>query len=186
MNSLASQFLDASVRCNDSWKLDILESIVYFGSLLGYLTLSILSDNIGRKKSLLISLGIAMSGIIITASSFNIYIAGIGLFLTGFGADVSVNICFYFIAETVEDHNRMKHSIIIQIFFSLGGLLCIGYYYFIKTWRLIYWICLVIPIVITYVLIVLYIEETPYFMITKFTGEKVKEKLLKISKINKI
>jgi MFS family permease len=60
-----------------------------------------MNDNLGRRKSILIGLGIAFLGILIIASSINLFMAQIGLFLAGFGIDPSINTVFYFIAETV-------------------------------------------------------------------------------------
>jgi MFS family permease len=56
-----------------------------------------LADNLGRKRTLLISFGIATFGMAFCASAWNIYVAGLGLFIIGFGCDTASNICFYFI-----------------------------------------------------------------------------------------
>jgi MFS family permease len=54
-------------------------------------------DNLGRKKAMLISYGIATLGMILCAVSTNLYMVGVGLFLMGYGSDSAINICFYFI-----------------------------------------------------------------------------------------
>ena len=104
-----------------------------------------LSDNMGRKKSMLICFGIAYIGTVIVCFSTNMYLTFIGLFVMGFGSDVAVNICFYFSAETVCDRSRMKHSVLIQLFFSLGCLVNVGYYYWVGNWRIIYFVFMIIP-----------------------------------------
>jgi hypothetical protein len=60
-----------------------------------------MNDNLGRRKSAIIALAISFLGIFIIASSLNLFIAQIGLFLAGFGIDPAINTSFYFITETV-------------------------------------------------------------------------------------
>jgi MFS family permease len=109
---------------------------------------SILTDNIGRKKGMLISYGICISGMVLCGFGSNLYMIGIGLFLMGFGSDSAINICFYFITETVETKSRQKYSVFIQLFFCVGGLATVGYFYFLTNWRLILWIFIFIPSII--------------------------------------
>ena len=76
--------------------MDLLSSFTYFGAFLGYLVISFFADNFGRRSSLTIGWGITTLGSIIVACSVNIYMGAIGLFLCGFGSDVSVNIAFFY------------------------------------------------------------------------------------------
>lgn len=50
---------------------------------------------------MLISYGIATLRMFLIAISQNIYMTAIGLFLMGYGSDSAINICFYYITETV-------------------------------------------------------------------------------------
>ena len=83
--------------------LDVLSSFTYFGAFVGYLVISFFADNFGRKSSLIIGWGICSLGVVIVAASFNIYMTAAGLFLCGFGSDVSLNIAFFFFGEVVGD-----------------------------------------------------------------------------------
>lgn len=159
--------MSGDIRCDRPWMLDIMESLVYFGSFSGYILLSMVSDNLGRKKSILLSMGIAFIGMVLIGSAPNIPLTAIGLFLTGFGSDVAINICFYFITETVSEAKRMKHSILIQLFFSLGCLFDVGIYFFIGNWKIIFWVFLITPTAGCLVMIYFFIQETPYFMVIK-------------------
>lgn len=122
-------------------------------------------DNMGRKKALLISYGIATLGMIVSALAPNLAMVGIGLFLMGYGSDSAINICFYFITETMEAQSRQKYSILIQVFFCLGGVVNIAYFYFLKNWRVIMWIFLIAPSVLCIVVILRVVKDTPYFLI---------------------
>lgn len=71
------------------------------GSCLGYIVVSLLNDNLGRKKSMQIALSVMLVGLLIVGVSWNLAIAQLGLFFTGFGIDSSINTALYFISETV-------------------------------------------------------------------------------------
>jgi MFS family permease len=83
-----------------------MSSLVYFGSFLGYISISIVVDNFGRRKGMLFSYGVATLGMIIAATAFNLQMVAVGLILMGYGSDSAINICFYFITETMEQKNR--------------------------------------------------------------------------------
>lgn len=145
----------------------MLSSVVYFGCFFGYISISIMVDNVGRKKALLIAYGVATIGMIVAVVASNIYLVGIGLFMMGFGSDSAINICFYFITETMESKHRQKYCILIQVFFSLGGVVNIGYFYIFRNWRSITWIFLIAPSVICMFIIFKIIKDTPYFLIKR-------------------
>lgn len=48
MYTISNAFND--YHCNKSWVPDILSSLVYGGCLFGYISISIMVDNMGRKK----------------------------------------------------------------------------------------------------------------------------------------
>jgi OCT family organic cation transporter-like MFS transporter 4/5 len=95
MYTISNAFAD--YHCDKSWIPDMLSSLVYGGCFFGYITISIMVDNMGRKKAMLISYGIATLGMILIAIAQNIYMAAVGLFLMGYGSDSAINICFYYI-----------------------------------------------------------------------------------------
>lgn len=133
-------------------------TLVYFGSFIGYLVVSWMNDNLGRRKSILIGLGVSFLGILMIASSINLFMAQIGLFLAGFGIDPSINTVFYFIAETVENNSRQKHSTIIQFFFCLAGIVNVINYLIFKNWRLISYLFFVLPAGISVFLVYWFIQ----------------------------
>ena len=78
--------------CNESYKITILKSLTYFGCFVSNFTLAYFTDRYGRKFSMVVSWGIALFGLFIIAISWNIYIAGLGLFLLGLGQDQAQSI----------------------------------------------------------------------------------------------
>lgn len=73
----------------------------YLGAFVGYVIISFFSDNFGRKTSMAIAWATTTIGTVLVACSVNIYMAVIGLFLSGAGGDASINICFFFFGEVV-------------------------------------------------------------------------------------
>lgn len=122
-------------------------------------------DNMGRKKAILIAYSIATLGMILLALAPNFVLIGIGFFFMGYGADSAVNICFYFITETMEAQFRQKYSILIQVFFCLGGITNIAYYYILKNWKLVVWLFLATPSILCVAAIFKIVKDTPYFLI---------------------
>lgn len=76
------------------------------GSFCGYVSISLIVDNIGRKKGQIIAFGTAFFGMLIVGFSQNLIMAGIGLFLSGLGCNTAYNICVFFITETVGGKQR--------------------------------------------------------------------------------
>ena len=68
------------------------------GSCLGYILVSLLNDNIGRKRSIAIALTMSTIGVALITFSQSLIMAEIGLFITGFGIDSSINTALYFIS----------------------------------------------------------------------------------------
>lgn len=85
-------------RCEDSFQVELALTMLYFGSLVGFLVVAWVNDNLGRRKSMLIGMAVSLVGVLLIASSFNMHMAQIGLFCAGFGINPSLNTVFYFIA----------------------------------------------------------------------------------------
>ena len=77
------------------------KSSAYLGSFLGFIIFSYISDNYGRRRSLLIALTTEVIGTITVAASQNLAMASIGLILGGGGANASIGMTFYFLTEAV-------------------------------------------------------------------------------------
>lgn len=54
------------------------------GAVAGFIIVGILSDNLGRKISLVLCLGLGAVGYIVMLTASRLYIAGIGNFMVGF------------------------------------------------------------------------------------------------------
>jgi len=129
-----------------------------------------MNDNLGRRRALVIALFISSLGIVIIASSINLVITMVGLFLAGFGIDPAINSTLYFITETVDNHVRHKHSILIQFFLSLAGVANILYYLIFQDWRIIYWLFFFLPAAVFLLFAYWFVQETPQFSIMLYSS----------------
>ena len=68
----------------------IASTFTYIGGTLGFLVITFLADNYGRKLALHISWGICTLGSLLVVSDYNIYLVSTGLFLSGFGSGISL------------------------------------------------------------------------------------------------
>jgi MFS family permease len=155
----------------------------YLGATLGFLVVSFLVDNYGRKLALLISWGICTVGSIVVVFDSNIILVSIGLFLSGFGCDAANNITFLFFCETLNNQKRQRYSIIVQVFFTVGGLVCTTLFFLINDWRIVWSLLVVFPAVIEFFLLLCYVEETPHFLIKRGCSHALKA-LNRIGMIN--
>lgn len=80
--------------------------MMYIGTVVGFLALTVLGDLLNRKLLMVSCLIINVIGLIIVIFSVNIVMAAIGLFLSTAGLSNGFNICFYFLTETVAESHR--------------------------------------------------------------------------------
>jgi MFS family permease len=141
------------------------------------------ADNFGRKKSESISWCIAAAGAILLACSFNIVMAGIGLFLCGLGSNSAINLHYTFIKEFVIGRARDIMIISLQITFSLGVCAIAFVAMLIPNWRIITICFFAVPMLLL-VFTYRFVEETPEFNIIQglqtFTNS-----LNRIARVNK-
>jgi MFS family permease len=74
----------------------------YFGAFASIFFISY-ADLLGRKATLVLSTGIQLLGTLILASSFNIWIAVVGLFLMGLGSASAFRVGFIILAEIFDN-----------------------------------------------------------------------------------
>lgn len=89
------------MHCSGGWILDFLTFLVFIGAFVGYISISLIVDNFGRKKTVIIGCALTIAGLTLTATATNFVLVGIGLFVTGFGSDAGCTTCFSIITETV-------------------------------------------------------------------------------------
>ncbi|XP_048771044.2 organic cation transporter protein-like isoform X2 [Ostrea edulis] len=168
--------------CDDRYKTSLAKSMFFVGVLVGALGLGMLSDAIGRKKTLSLSVILMMASSIGLAWAPN-YIAFVliricvgastsGVFMTGFVIGV----------ELVGPSKRLFAGVVNEIFFAVGLVLLAGVAYGLRDW---FWIelSLSIPTVI-FIAFWCILPESPRWLLSKGRTEEAEEVLRKAAKVN--
>lgn len=71
--------------CGEEYIVSSVKTVLFAGTLFGYLFFLFFSDNFGRKFSILMTWGTCCTGIILLVCAQNIQMACVGLFLAGSG-----------------------------------------------------------------------------------------------------
>jgi MFS family permease len=142
-------------------------TLIFFGSLLGNLVLAIIGDMMGRKALMLFSLFFQLFGLVLTIECSSLIMAGIGLFMAYAGVQSCYTICFYFIAETMEEEMRSKISVGFQLFGGLGVLLNPFWFTFMADWQLILTIFYFIPSIFLALGVIFIVKDTPICLILR-------------------
>jgi len=147
-------------------------TITYLGTVVGFLILSFVGDLLGRKRLMIICMSGVVIGLVIAIFCQSLMMAGIGLFIASVGVQNAFNICFYFIAETVSEDFREKASVAIQLFYGLGVLLNVIWYYWIKDWQMIFVLFYFLPAVTSVLGVVFIVRDTPICLVMRNSPSK--------------
>jgi MFS family permease len=184
INTLGNKFGD--YRCQDEkLELEFVMTMMYVGNVVGFLGLTLVGDLMGRKRLMIGNLFVALLGLLITMFCVSLPMAAVGLFLVTCGIQNSFNVCFYFISETMSDHQREMYEVLIQLFYGLGVLINVLWYYAVGDWQLIFGIFYFIPLVVVIVGMVKFIKDTPMCLIMRYTAKKAHRAFRYIAKLNK-
>ena len=149
-------------------------TITYVGTVVGFLILSFVGDLLGRKRLMIICMSGVVIGLVIAIFCQSLMMAGIGLFVASVGVQNAFNICFYFIAETVSEDFREKASVAIQLFYGLGVLLNVLWYYWIKDWQMIFVLFYFLPAVASVLGVVFIVRDTTICRVMRNSPSKAR------------
>jgi MFS transporter, putative metabolite:H+ symporter len=165
-SSLANEFGD--FRCSEEkLQLDSIITVMYVGTVVGFLLLTLVGDLLGRKLLISLCMLLTVVGLTIAIFCSSLAMAGAGLFLATVGIQNAYNICFFFIAETVSEEYREKASVAIQLFYGLGVLLNVLWYYWVGDWQLIFALFYFVPAVAVTVGVVVVVRDTPICLVMR-------------------
>ncbi|XP_028676642.1 solute carrier family 22 member 2-like [Erpetoichthys calabaricus] len=172
--------MEFNLVCSDAWKVDLSQSVLNLGFLLGTIVIGYLADRFGRKICFIVSSVVnGITGILVAFSPTNevlLILRGVcGLTIKG-----GWMAGYVLITELVGVDHRRIVGIIYQKFFSIGIVILPLIAYFISDWR---WIQVAISV--PYFIFLIYywlIPESPRWLFSqKQTGRAVTivEKLAK-------
>lgn len=158
--------------------------IFFAGVFVGALLLGTLSDKIGRKKTLILSvLGLLASSLAV-AWADNFYLFCVLRFIVGFCCAGTFMSAFVLGMEIVGPSKRLWAGIVIEYFFALGLVLLCLMGYLVREWKYNE-IVLSVPSAIILVYWWL-LPESPRWLINRGKFEEAKVIIRKIAKRNKV
>ncbi|XP_069028460.1 solute carrier family 22 member 2-like [Embiotoca jacksoni] len=170
--------------CSDGWLVDMYQSTLNLGFLIGSFAFGYFADRFGRKISFLVSNVLNVTAGIVLAVVPNYISILVVRAIFGFGVKGGWMTCYVLLTEIVGVEYRRTVGILFQMFFSIGNLILPLLAYFITDWR---WLQVVITV--PYILFVSYywfIPESPRWLITQKRSSEALEITEAMAKENKM
>jgi MFS family permease len=140
---------------------------MYLGNVAGFFIITLVGDFFGRKMLLVSNLLACVVGLLLTIFCVDLTMAAAGLFLMTLGIQNAFNVCFYFISETVSESHRESFSVAIQLFYGLGVLLNVLWFYTVADWQIIYCVFYFVPLMIVVFGVAYIVKDTPICLVTR-------------------
>lgn len=158
--------------------------IFFAGVFVGALLLGALSDKIGRKKTLILSVLALLASSLAVAWAANFYLFCVLRFIVGFSCAGTFMSAFVLGMEIVGPSKRLWAGVVIEYFFALGLVLLCLVGYLVREWKYNE-IILSVPsvFILTYWWL---LPESPRWLINRGKFEEAKVIIRKIAKRNKV
>ena len=141
--------------------------VLYIGTFSGYMIFLFITDNFGRKISIVAAWGVTTFGVLLLCVAQNMTTACVGLFFAGAGCESCIRISMAIFGEIVDYYKRQTYSVALEIAFGFSGVFIGVVYWILRKWGIISILFCGIPCVIELLLLIFYLEETPKFLLTK-------------------
>ncbi len=169
-------------------EIPIITAIMFAGALFGSAILGQLGDEIGRKKVLFCAAFMISVFGFLTALCNSFIPLVIVRFFVGFGIG-GLTVPFDILAEFLPTENRGKYLLLIEYFWTAGSMLvpAIAYFTFqiIDSWRMFVILCS-IPCLLSLLVGIKYVPESPRWLIMKGRNREAVEILRDAAAVNGI
>ncbi len=158
--------------------ISLIAGLVFAGTALAKLTMSVFNDTYGRRKTLIISGIIFATGSLcmVIATSTNYII--IGRLLQGFGGGLLMFTTSLYIVEVSNDRNRGKLTALYQLCFTIGLLLAnlVGLFMFNINWKVVFYVLFFFSL--GFISVIYFLPCSPRWLYRKNHLEQAKQSLL--------
>uniref|UniRef100_A0A131Z1T6 MFS transporter, OCT family, solute carrier family 22 (Organic cation transporter), member 4/5 n=1 Tax=Rhipicephalus appendiculatus TaxID=34631 RepID=A0A131Z1T6_RHIAP len=173
-----------NVVCEDLWMLDMSQSILMFGFMVGNLVFSHMSDWCGRRPAIFTATLLSLaSGVAAAFSSSFAFFNGFR-FLASIGHGGLTNIAYAIAIECVAPGKRAMVSMVQEAGWVLGLMLLPGIAYLVTNWIHIQ-LLISVPLV-AMLITAFYLDESPRWLFIAERYDEAEKLLLKIVERNKI
>uniref|UniRef100_A0A671V0S3 Solute carrier family 22 member 3 n=1 Tax=Sparus aurata TaxID=8175 RepID=A0A671V0S3_SPAAU len=178
--SLVTEF---NLVCSDAWLVDMYQSILNVGFLIGSFAFGYLADRFGRRVSIMMSNILNLIAGIVLAVVPNYISILVVRCIFGFGVKGGWMNGYVLLTEMVGAEYRRTVGIVYQMFFSVGNLILPLLAYYITDWR---WLQVVITAPYLFFLpYYWFIPESPRWLISQKNTAKALEITEAMAKENK-
>lgn len=146
----------------------------FLGAIAGFVVVGLMSDNLGRKVSLLFALLIGIGGYSAMLLSSSLAMAGIAHFIVGFSCESVFNLTMCYLAEMLDDERRMKMQILVQAFVPFSGVIHVFGLMFLKEWKTIFLLLCLVPTLVGLIWCYFFVIDTPFFLVKGLEVENIR------------
>ena len=171
-------------QCQKANTINYVKGASFLGAVIGYSITGIIADNYGRRKIWLILQALGLIGFILVLFAPDIYIVALGMFLAGAGVQSSYIVAFPVIKEVLSNEKRQKMEVVTQTFLLLGVLGVIGLFYFLRDWKVIFWLYIVLPLAAAFLLTAFFFVETPQCLVRLNSVDYIRRQLRFVASLN--
>ncbi|KPL96849.1 Organic cation transporter-like protein [Sarcoptes scabiei] len=130
-STLATEF---NLLCENEWTIQLLQSLFFFGVLLGAINNGILADKFGRKMIFRIYSPLLIVSILFSLTNYSIYLYSIGLLLKGLCVAALYQSAFTFGIECLGGNWRFWLANFYSIVFTIGAIYSCLMAYLFRSW----------------------------------------------------
>jgi MFS family permease len=138
-----------------------MQTSIISGAFLGIIIGLFLTEQFGRKMTIVYTLGVTIVGLIIIMASVGPIMACIGLFVFGTGAEISYTLVFTVVTEIVDEEHRSKYYVYLLLFFGLGAMGNAIVFYLLSHYQLVLLFYYLIPNGVILYVFNKYVQDTP-------------------------
>ncbi|XP_037515617.1 organic cation transporter protein [Rhipicephalus sanguineus] len=173
-----------NVVCEDLWMLDMSQSILMFGFMVGNFVFSHMSDWCGRRPAIFTTTLLSLASGVATAFSSSFAFFNGFRFLASIGHGGLTNIAYAIAIECVAPGKRAMVSMVQETGWVFGLMLLPGIAYLVTNWVHIQ-LLISVPLVVM-LITAFYLDESPRWLFIAERSDEAEKLLLKIAERNNI
>ena len=132
------------------------------------MTTSQLSDNIGRRIVLILSMTLLIIGLIFNIFSYSYFTVAISRFVVGYSSNSACFLALVYITETVVDNQRQFQTVLANGFFGLGLFMNAVLFYLFGNYKPILIFFNIVPSIAILICLMVFVEETPQHLVRRY------------------
>ena len=143
-----------------------MEEGILVGASLGIIIGVMFSDIVGRRKTMLVAIGLSLLGVIITVVGVAPWLKFIGLVLWGSGADITFGVSLTILLDSSANENSAITLTVFAASYAIGGIINVLLFYFLKDWILVLLFYYLLAYAIALITFFCFVESPPIEIIS--------------------